>query len=153
MAVLVSFSLHQATIWWRFAVNQCDPNLESTDASNLNHDAQWPDANVLTPFSVVILAPIRGNQSERSKFSLDQSESRIWPMWLMWRHNAHIWSWKFTWPIGIKNMHTQELNLHFSHSFNDRVKPGDKRDVCDLQMRSRPFYKSNNKSSSSPILS
>ena len=24
-------------------------------------------------------------------------------MWPNWRHNAHIWSWKFTWPHGIKN--------------------------------------------------
>ena len=29
------------------------------------------------------MAPIIGNQSERSKFGLDQSESRIWPMWLI----------------------------------------------------------------------
>ena len=41
---------------------------------------------------VVIMATLGGNQSERSKFTLDQSESRIWPMWLRWRHNAHIWS-------------------------------------------------------------
>ena len=89
---------------------------------------------------VVILAPLGTNQSERSKFSLDQSESRISPMWLMWRHNAHIWAWFYTWPHGIKNTHTQELNLHSSHSFNDRVEPGYKRDVGDLQMRSRPFF-------------
>ena len=38
-------------------------------------------------FLVVIVAPWSTNQSERSKFSLDQSESRISPMWLMWRHN------------------------------------------------------------------
>ena len=31
--------------------------------------------------------------------------------------------WKTTWPIGIKNTRTQELNLHCWHSFNDRVKP------------------------------
>ena len=40
---------------------------------------------------VVIRATLGPDQSERSKFCLDQSESRIWPMWLMWRHNAHIW--------------------------------------------------------------
>ena len=29
---------------------------------------------------VVIMATLVGNQSERSKISLDQSDSRIWPM-------------------------------------------------------------------------
>ena len=24
-------------------------------------------------------------------------------MWPKWRWNAHIWSWKFTWPHGVKN--------------------------------------------------
>ena len=36
---------------------------------------------------VVMMAPISPNQSERSIFGLDQSESRISPMWLLWRHN------------------------------------------------------------------
>ena len=52
-------------------------------------------AVLLTSFGeslVVIGATIGTNQSERSKCSLDQSASRIWPMWLRWRHNAHIWS-------------------------------------------------------------
>ena len=40
---------------------------------------------------------------------------------------------------GIKNTRTQELNPHCLHSFNDRVKPGYKRDVCDALMTSRPF--------------
>ena len=44
-------------------------------------------------------------------------------MWLIDVTNAHIWAWFDTWPHGIKNTHTQELNLHSSHSFNDRVKP------------------------------
>ena len=37
----------------------------------------------------------------------------------MWRHNAHIWAWKFTWPHGKKNRHTKKLDPHSSHSFND----------------------------------
>ena len=40
----------------------------------------------------------------------------------------------------IKNTRTQELNPHSLHSFNDRVKPGYKRDVCDALMTSRPFF-------------
>ena len=40
-----------------------------------------------------------------------------------------------------------ELDPHCWHSFNDRVKPGDKRDVCDVRVTSRPFfYKSNSTS-------
>ena len=35
---------------------------------------------------VVMMAPVSSNQSERSILSLDQSESRISPMWLLWRH-------------------------------------------------------------------
>ena len=73
--------------------------------------------------SVVIEATIRSNQSERSKNFLDQSESRISPMWLIDVTNAHIWAWFYTWPHGIKNTRTQELNPHSWHSFNDRVKP------------------------------
>ena len=88
---------------------------------------------------VVMMAPIGSNQSERSKFCLDQSESSISPMWLIDVTFAHIWAWFYTWPHGIKNTRTQELNLHSWHSFNDRVKPGDKRDVCDALMTSRPF--------------
>ena len=80
------------------------------------------------------------NQSERSKLALDQSESRISPMWLIDVTNAHIWAWFYTWPHGIKNTRTQELNPHSWHSFNDRVKPGDKRDVCDILVTSRPFF-------------
>ena len=71
---------------------------------------------------VVMMATISPNQSERSNFGLDQSESRISPMWQMWRHIAHIWSWNSRDPIGIKNTRTQELNPHSLHSFNDRVK-------------------------------
>ena len=71
---------------------------------------------------VVMMATIGTDQSERSKFFLDQSESRISPMWPSWRHNAHIWSWNSRDPIGIKNTRTQELNPHSWHSFNDRVK-------------------------------
>ena len=89
---------------------------------------------------VVILAPLGPDQSERSKFSLDQSESRIQVRWLIDVTNAHIWAWFYTWPHGIKNTHTQELNPHFSHSFNDRVEPGYKRDVCDTLVTSRPFF-------------
>ena len=89
---------------------------------------------------VVIVAPSSTNQSQRSKFSLDQSESSILPMWLIDVTNAHIWAWFYTWPHGIKNTRTQELNLHSLHSFNDRVKPGYKRDVCDAQVTSRPWY-------------
>ena len=37
------------------------------------------------------------------------------------------------------NTRTQELDPHCSHSFNDRVEPGYKRDVCDIQVTSRPF--------------
>ena len=70
------------------------------------------------------MAPLGPDQSERSKNCLDQSESRIWPMWLIDVTIAHIWAWKTTWPHRIKNTRTQELNLHSSHSFNDRVKPG-----------------------------
>ena len=73
--------------------------------------------------SVVIGATLGPDQSQHSKISLDQSESRISPMWLMWRHIAHIWAWFYTWPIGIKNTRTQELNPHSLHSFIDRVKP------------------------------
>ena len=40
-------------------------------------------------FAVVMMAPMIGNQSERSKFGLDQSESRISPMWPKWRQIAH----------------------------------------------------------------
>ena len=73
---------------------------------------------------VVRGATLGTNQSERSKFFLDQSESRISPMWLIDVTNAHIWAWFDTWPHGIKNTRTQELNLHCLHSFNDRVEPG-----------------------------
>ena len=88
---------------------------------------------------VVIGATLGPNQSERSKFCLDQSESRIQPMWLIDVTNAHIWAWQTTWPHEIKNTRTQELNPHFSHSFNDRVEPGYKRDVCDILVTSRPL--------------
>ena len=33
--------------------------------------------------TVVHMATLGSNQSERSKIGLDQSESRIWPMWLI----------------------------------------------------------------------
>ena len=69
---------------------------------------------------VVIGATIIGNQSQRSKFGLDQSESRISPMWLI---DVIIGRFCPRDPIGIKNTHTQELNPHSWHSFNDRVKP------------------------------
>ena len=40
-------------------------------------------------------------------------------MWLIWRHNAHIWAWKFTWPHGEKNRHTKS-SIHIVHIvFND----------------------------------
>ena len=35
------------------------------------------------------MATIGGNQSERSKICLDQSESRISTMWPKWRQIAH----------------------------------------------------------------
>ena len=70
--------------------------------------------------SVVHMATIGGNQSERSKISLDQSESRISPMWLIDVTNAHIWAWFDTWPHEIKNTRTQELNLHAWHSFIEK---------------------------------
>ena len=66
------------------------------------------------------MATLVGNQSERSKICLDQSESSIWPMWLIDVTNAHIWAWFDTWPLGIKNTRTQELNLHSWHSFNEK---------------------------------
>ena len=75
------------------------------------------------PTEVVIRATLGPNQSERSKNFFDQSESSISPMWLIDVTNAHIWAWLFTWPHGIKNTRTQELNPHFWHSFNDRVEP------------------------------
>ena len=56
---------------------------------------------------VVILAPLGPDQSERSKFFLDQSESRISPMWLIDVTFAHIWAWFYTWPHEIKNTHTR----------------------------------------------
>ena len=68
---------------------------------------------------VVNRATIGGNQSERSRFCISQSESSIWHTWPKWRGNAHIWSWKFTWPHGKKNTHRQELDPHCSHSFNE----------------------------------
>ena len=37
-----------------------------------------------------------------------------------WRHKSRF---LLTWPLGIKNTRTQELNIHSWHSFNDRVKP------------------------------
>ena len=92
--------------------------------------------NIKCPLQVVIEATIRSNQSERSTFCLDQSESSISPMWPKWRQIAHE---KPRDPIGIKNTRTQELNPHSWHSFNDRVKPGDKRDVCDALVTSRPL--------------
>ena len=70
--------------------------------------------------SVVIEATLVGNQSERSKFRLDQSESRISPMWLI-DVTTHCFCPRD--PIGIKNTRTQGLDLHSWHSFNDRVKP------------------------------
>ena len=85
------------------------------------------------------MATLVGNQSERSRFCLDQSDSRISPMWLIDVTNAHIWAWFYTWPHGIKNTRTQELNSHSWHSFNDRVEPGYKRDVCDALVPSRPW--------------
>ena len=86
---------------------------------------------------VVIRATLGSNQSERSKFRLDQSESRISPMWLI-DVTTHCFNPRD--PIGIKITRTQELNPHSWHSFNDRVEPGYKRDVGDLQMRSHPFF-------------
>ena len=68
---------------------------------------------------VVNKALVGPDQSERRKFGMSQSESSIYPTWLMWRHNAHIWSCKPTWPHGEKNTHTQEFDPHGSHSFND----------------------------------
>ena len=73
-----------------------------------------------TNLQVVYRATLGSNQSERSRISLDQSESRIWPMWLIDVTNAHIWAWFDTWPLGIKNTRTQELNLHFWHSFIEK---------------------------------
>ena len=62
------------------------------------------------------MAPTSPNQSERRKLSLDQSESRISPMWLFdvtFAPKTHV-------THGIKNTRTQELNLHCSHSFMER---------------------------------
>ena len=66
---------------------------------------------------VVIEATLGSDQSERSRICLDQSESRISPMWLIDVTIAHIWAWFYTWPHGIKNTRTQELNPHCLHSF------------------------------------
>ena len=38
-------------------------------------------------------------------------------MWLLWRH-THCFNPRD--PLGIKNTHTQELNLHAWHSFNEK---------------------------------
>ena len=47
---------------------------------------------------VVMVATLGLSQSERSIFSLDQSETRISPMWLIWRHYTPYMVIKFTWP-------------------------------------------------------
>ena len=60
-------------------------------------------------------------------------------MWPHWRHNAHIWAWKLTWPHGEKNTHTQGFAPHSSPSFNDRVEPGNKRDACAVQPQAFPL--------------
>ena len=54
---------------------------ESAVAKQLQHHI---NKNNLFPLlqSVVHMATLGPNQSERSKFRLDQSESRIWTMWL-----------------------------------------------------------------------
>ena len=90
-------------------------------------DTQWtyrsrhiPLVQKLIKTLVVIEATLVGNQSERSKFRLDQSESRISPMWLI-DVTTHCFCPRD--PIGIKNTRTQGLDLHSWHSFNDRVKP------------------------------
>ena len=85
---------------------------------------QW---NRYTRSRVVRQAILSGNQSERSKIFFNQSESSIEHTWPKWRHNAHIWASKFTWP------HRKKNTTHSSHSFNDRVEPGDKRDACAVQ--------------------
>ena len=79
------------------------------------------------------------NQSAAKFLSTNQNRA-FGPCDLCDVTNAHIWAWFDTWPHGIKNTRTQELNLHSWHSFNDRVKPGYKRDVCDALMTSRPFF-------------
>ena len=53
--------------------------------------------------SVVILAPLGTNQSERSKFYINQSEGSIWHTWPKWRQRLPNMVIMFTWPHGVKN--------------------------------------------------
>ena len=88
---------------------------------------------------VVIGATWGPNQSERS---------RKWCEPIRIKHLAHVTKMTsqapiFGHPIHVtpwgKEHHTQEVDPHSSHSFIDRVKPGNKRDVCEVRMTSRPF--------------
>ena len=54
---------------------------KQSGSKSINHESQT--------MTVVMMAPVIGNQSERSKLALDQSESRISPMWPKWRQIAH----------------------------------------------------------------
>ena len=79
---------------------------------------------------VVNRALLGPNQSERSKFFVDQSESSIYPTWLMWRHNAHIWAWKFTWPHGEKNTQRQSWIRIFHIVLMTHAQFGPRRLLC-----------------------
>ena len=47
-------------------------------------------------------------------------------------HPIHVTPWG-------KEHHTQEVDPHSSHSFIDRVKPGNKRDACAVQPQAFPL--------------
>ena len=61
-----AIALKTITLWWK------GRHSSVSVASRLLIESKW----------VVQVATLVGNQSQRSKFRLDQSESRIWPMWL-----------------------------------------------------------------------
>ena len=91
-----------------------------------------------------MLAKDGSNQSERSKIFFNQSESSMSPRdpndvaMPIFGHECSRD------PMGKEHTET-EFDPHFSHSFNDRVEPGNKRDVCEVLMTSRPFFYKSNK--------
>ena len=94
-------------------------HLRSSRSYILQSPERWHRHRFLTLYLiwrqlVVHMATLGSNQSERSKIFLDQSESRISPMWLI-DVTTHCFSPRD--PIGIKNTRTQELNPHCLHSF------------------------------------
>ena len=79
------------------------------------------------------------NQSEREKDNRGiVFEGHVTHLHTIRHHFVHVTSW------GIEHTDTRFDPDKFNEK--NRVEPGYKRDVCEVRMTSRPFYKSNTRS-------